>query len=279
MKRALIIGGVVIVVIVIGVVYFLYTSLDSIVEAAIEKYGSQYTGTAVGVDGVDLDLTSGKGAINGFSVANPAGFATADAIKVGRIAIVVDIGSVTGDPIIIKEIRIDKPKVTYEIGPDGDNIDAIAKHVQSQTGSGEGKTADKAGKEAGTEGGGGPKLIVEDLYVNGGEVGVSATALKGKTMSADLGDVHLENIGKDEGGASPGKVAGIITASLVKMVGVAIQTVDLGDIMKVIGGNTEGVPMKAKELGETVGKEAERAGKAIGKGAGEAGDKLKSLFK
>jgi len=279
MKRALIIGGVVIVVIVIGVAYFVYTSLDSIVEAAIEKYGSQYTGTAVGVDGVDLDLTSGKGTINGFSVANPAGFATAEAIEVGRIAIAVDIGSVTGDPIIIKEIRIDKPKVTYEIGPDGNNIDAIAKNVQSQTGSGEGKAADKAGKESATEGGGGPKLIIENLYVNGGEVGVSATALKGKTMSANLGDVHLENIGKDEGGASPGQVAEIITASLVKMVGVATKTIDMDAIMKVIGDNTEGLPMKTKELGESVGKDAGKAGEAIGKEAGEAGEKLKKLFK
>jgi len=276
MKRVLIIGGVVIVVIVIGVAYTLYTSLDSIIEAAIEKYGSQYTGTAVAVDGVELDLTSGKGAINGFSVANPAGFETAKAIEVGKVAVAVDIGSVTGDPIVIKEIRIDKPKVTYEIGPDGNNIDAIAKHVESQTGSGEGKAADKAGAE---EGGGGPKLIIEDLYVNGGEVGVSATALKGKTMSANLSDVHLENIGKDDGGASPGQVAEIITASLVKMVGVATKTIDMDAIMKVIGDNTEGLPMKTKELGESVGKEAGEVGESIGKEAGEAGDKLKKLFK
>ena len=251
MKRALIIGGVVIVVIVIGIAYTLYSSLDSIIEAAIEKYGSQYTGTEVLVDGVDLDLTSGKGAINGFSVANPAGFETARAIEVGRIAVAVDIGSVTGDPIVIKEIRIDKPNVTYEIGPGGNNIDAIAQNVQSQTGSGEGKAADK-GSAGADEGGGGPKLIIEDFYVNGGEVGVSATALKGKTMSAGLGDVHLENIGKDEGGASPAQVAEIIAASLVKMVGVAIEAVDMDAIMKVIGENTAGVPMKAKELGETV---------------------------
>jgi len=277
MKRVLIIGGVVIVVIVIGVAYTLYTSLDSIIEAAIEKYGSQYTGTAVAVDGVELDLTSGKGTINGFSVANPAGFETAKAIEVGRVAVAVDIGSVTGDPIVIKEIRIDKPKVTYEIGPDGNNIDAIAQNVQSQTGSGEGEG--KAADTGSAEEGGGPKLIIEDLYVNGGEVGVSATALKGKTMSANLSDVHLENIGKDDGGASPGQVAEIITASLVKMVGVATKTIDMDAIMKVIGDNTEGLPMKTKELGESVGKEAGEVGESIGKEAGEAGDKLKKLFK
>ena len=264
MKRALIIGGLVVVAIVAGIAYTLYTSLDSIIEAAIEKYGSIYAGTEVRVDGVNLDLTSGKGAITGFSVANPAGFETAKAIEVGKIAISVDLGSVTEDPIVIKEILIEKPKVTYEIGPDGNNIDAIAKNVESATGKGGGASDDKAGAQDGD----GTKLIIGDLYVKGGEVGVSATALKGKTMTANLDDIHLRNIGKDEGGATPGQVAGIITASLVKWVGVALKTVDLGDIIKVIGDNTKGAPAAVKKAGETVGKEA-----------GEAGDKLKKLFK
>ena len=143
MKRILLIGGLVVVAIVIAVAYTLYSSLDSIIEAAIEKYGSQYTGTEVAVDGVSLDLTSGKGEITGFSVANPAGFETPKAIEVGKIALAIDIGSVTGDPIVIKEILIDKPKVTYELGADGNNIDAIAGHVESEAGWGQGKAGEK----------------------------------------------------------------------------------------------------------------------------------------
>jgi hypothetical protein len=275
MKKFLLIGGLVVVVVVIGVAYVLYTSLDSIIEAAIEKYGSEYTGTTVSVDGVDLDLTSGKGAINGFTIGNPPGFETANAIDVGRIALAVDIGTITGNPIVIKEIVVDKPKVTYEIGPDGNNIDTIAEHVQSKTGSGGGGSQDKAAADSG----GGTKLVIDDLYVNGGEVGVSATALKGKTLSANLDTIHLEDIGKDGGGASPGQVVGIITASLVKWVGVAIKTVNMDDIMKVIGDNTEGLPMKAKEAGEAVGEKAGKAGEAIGKEAEEGVDKLKKLIK
>lgn len=272
MKRVLIIGGVVIVAIVVVVAYTLYSSLDSIIAAGIEKYGSQYTGTAVRVGGVDLDPVSGKGEINGFSVANPAGFETPTAIDVGTIALAVDIGSVTGDPIVIKEIVIDKPRVTYEIGANGNNIDALARHVESEIGSGEGK-----GK--GAPEGGGRKLIIEDLYVKGGEVSVSATGLGGKTVTADLDNIHLRNIGKGEGGVSQEQVAAIIAATLFKWVGVAIKGVNLEDIMKVIGDNVGGGPMRAKEAGRAIGKEAEGAGKAIEKGVGEAADKLKSLFK
>ncbi len=273
MKRVLLIGGGVIVAILIAVAYILYSSLDSIIAAGIEKYGSQYTGTAVRVGGVDLDPVSGKGEITGFSVANPAGFETPTAIDVGTIALAVDIGSVTADPIVIKEIVIDKPRVTYEIGADGNNIDALVRNVEAETGSGEGKGGTGGQEDTGR------KLIIEDLYVKGGVVSVSATGLEGKTMNANLDNIHLRNIGKGEGGVSQEQVAAIIAATLFKWVGVAIEGVNLEDIMKVIGDNVGGGPMRAKEAGRAIGKEAEGAGKAIEKGVGEATDKLKSLFK
>lgn len=274
MKRFLLIGGGVMVAIVIAVVYTLYSSLDSIIAAEIEKYGSQITGTAVRVGGVNLDLISGKGEITGFSVANPAGFDTPKAMEVGKIALAVDMGSITASPVVIKEVDIDKPRVTYEIGAHGNNIDALTRHVEAETGSdGDGTAGD------GTADGEGRKLLIENLYVRGGELSVSATGLKGKTMNVNLDNIHLRNIGKGEGGASAEQVAGIIAASLFKWLGVAIKVVDLQDLMAVIGGNVGGVPMRAKEAGELIGKEAEGAGKLIEREAGEAGEKLKKLFK
>lgn len=275
MRRVLLIGGGVIVAIVIAVAYTLYSSLDSIIAEAIEKYGSRYTGTAVHVDGVHLDLVSGKGQITGFSVANPAGFDTPKAIEAETVTLAVDIGSITGNPIVIKEIVIDKPRVTYEVGANGNNIDALIGNVEHNTASDEGKSAGKDGTEDGDE----RKLIIENLYVKGGEASVSATGLGGKTMDVDLDNIHLRNIGKGEGGVSQEQVAAIIAASLFKWVAVAIKGVDLQDIMKVIGDNVGGSPMRAKEAGELIGREAEGAGKIIEREAGEAGEKLKKLFK
>lgn len=273
MKRVLLIGGGVVVAIVIAVAYVLYSSLDSIIAAEIEKYGSQYTGTAVRVGGVNLDLVSGQGEITGFSVANPAGFETPKAMEVGTITLAVDIGSITGNPIVIKEIVIDKPKVTYEVGADGNNIDALIGNVERNTAS------DEVKGKGGAEDGGGRKLIIENLYVRGGEASVSATGFGGRTMTAHLDDIHLRDIGQGEGGVSQEQVAAIIAASLFKWVAVAIKGVDLQDIMKVIGDNVGGGPMKAMEAGKMIGKEAEGAGKLIEREAGEAGDKLKKLFK
>lgn len=275
MKRGLFIAGGVVVVIVVAVAYFLYASLDSIIADAIEEYGSRYTGTAVDVDRVQLDLTSGKGEISGFSVANPTGFATPRAIEVGTITLAVDVATITSNPIVIKEIVIDKPRVTYEVGADGNNIDALIKNVEHNTASDEGTSADTGG----AEGDSGRKLIIQNLYVRGGEVSVSATVLEGRTMTADLDDIHLRNIGEGEGGVTEERVAAILAASLFKWVAVAIKGVDLHDIMKVIGDNVGGTPMRAKEAGELIGKEAEGAGKVLERGAEEAGEELKKLFK
>jgi hypothetical protein len=268
MKRVLLVGGLAVAAIIIGVAYILYSSLDTIIAAEIEKYGSRYTGTAVRVDGVDLDLVSGKGVINGFSVANPAGFDTPKAIRVDRIALTVDVGSVTGNPIVIREVVIDKPRVTYEIGANGNNIDALASHFETETGAGKGGGGD----------GGGRRMIIENLYVRKGELSAGATGLDGRTVTVDLDDIHLRNIGGGEGGASAEQVARIIAASLFKWLGVAIEGVDLEDVMKVIGGNVGGTPMRALEAGKAIGREAEDAGRTIGREAGDAADKLKKLF-
>src|SRR6516164_147850 len=59
MKRAVAIAIAVVLVVIAGAVYYVYTSLDSIVKLAIERYGSELTGTAVHVESVKLALREG----------------------------------------------------------------------------------------------------------------------------------------------------------------------------------------------------------------------------
>ncbi len=113
------------------------------------------------------------------------------------VSLHVDTGTVTGKTVVIKEIVVDKPAVTYELGADGSNIDAIAKNVDAYMGGGGG--AGQKGEKSG-----GPKLIIENFYVRGGTVNVSATILEGKTLSAALLDIYLMDIGKEDEGATPG---------------------------------------------------------------------------
>ncbi len=84
-RKIIIVVGV-LAAIIIGGVGYLLTNLDSIVKSAIAKYGSQVTKTAVRASSVKIQLTSGKGAIGGLTVANPPGFATPYAVRLGTIS-------------------------------------------------------------------------------------------------------------------------------------------------------------------------------------------------
>ena len=265
MKKKLFIGVGFLLVVIIAAVFFIYSSLDSIIEKAIEKYGSEITQAKVSLDGVKISPTSGQGALMGLQIGNPKGFSSDYAINIGTTKITIDIKSITKDPIIIKEIYIDKPSVIYELTSKGNNFSAIVKNVQEYGGAADKKTKPADSKKAGKEG---PKLIIEKLRINNGEVKVEAAALKGKDITTKLPNIYLKDIGKSKGGASPGEVAEKIMAILTKKIGSAVGSLDLNQIIGNVG-NLQ------KELGGAI----QNNGGNINKQVDEAGKKLKSLFK
>jgi len=249
MKKWLYIGGALLVLVVIGL-YFLLTSLNSIVKAAIEKVGSDATQAQVRLKEVDIQITSGKGAMRGLTVGNPSGFKTERAFSLGEISLQVDVGSVTKDTVVIKEIVIAAPEVTYELASGGSNIDTLKRNVDAYAGAGKGR-AEKGAKSSGE---GGKKLVIENLYVRNGKVNVSATALGGKTMTTPLPDIHLTNIGKQSGGATAGEVT--------------------QQVLSAIGQSAAKAATSLPDVGKLVGSAKESAAGA----AGAAGEGLKKLF-
>jgi len=204
MKRRLIIGGVILVAIFAVLFYGVYTSL-------------------------------GQGAIRGLSVGNPEGFTTGHSFQLGEIQLALDVGTITGDPVVVKEILINKPAVTYELGSDGSNIAAIQRNVQAYMGPGDSSKGDTSE---------GPKLVIENLYIKGGEVNVKTTGLTEQELSTQLPDIHVKDIGKEKGGTSPGEVAKQIMAHLTKGVGSAVATLNLDKL----GDAVEEAAKGAKEM-------------------------------
>ncbi len=271
MKRGLIIGGTVVVVAVIGLVDFVFSSLDSLIKAGVETYGTEITQAKVTLETVELDITSGKGALSGLVVGNPKGFQTPSAFKLGRISITIDTATVTSDPVVIKEIVITKPDVTYELGPGGNNIDAIQNNVNAYMARfGGGKTAKADAKEDE-----GPKLIIRDLYIRGGTVNISAAILKGKKMTVPLPNIHLTDIGGKKKGATPGEVAEKILTSISKGASGAVAGIGIGKTLESLEKSLSGV---TKGLGGDLGGVTKDIGSGLEGGASEVGKKLKGLF-
>ena len=266
MKKGLFIGVGAIAAVVIGVLVFVVSGLDVLVKEAVETIGTEATQAQVSLDKVEISLKSGAGALSGLTVGNPKGFNTPTAFKLGGISVKLDIGSIGNDPVVIEEITINKPQVTYEVGAGGSNIDAIQKNVDAYA-----KKFSSGGGEKSKSGGEGPKLIINHLYIRGGKINVSATFLKGKALSTPLPDIHLKDIGKKEKGASPAEVVNKVIGSMTKGAGSAVGALNLDKMMESVTKGAEGAAKAATEGAKSVGE-------SIGKGMGEAGSSLKKLF-
>jgi len=260
-RKILIIIGVV-AVIIIGSVIIMLTSLNRIVAAAIERYGSMVTQTKVSVSSVDISLTAGTGSISGLTVGNPSGFSGTEAFQLGNISAKIDTGSITKDMAVIDNITISGPNILYEINESGkSNINIIKKNVQQFQGQGpSGKTenqkkgTEKTGKAEKTEKS--VKLLIRKLVIDKGKIDVRIAALD-KPLSVPLPTIVLSNIG-GKGGASPEEVGAEILTALTNEVGSAASRVGVDKYLgKTIDEITKGMtkgsePLKA--VGGTVKK-------------------------
>ncbi len=268
MKKFIIVGGV---VVVVGVMltFLLFSSLDSIITEAVEHFGSEITQTKVSLDKTVISATSGKGSLHGLKVTNPKPFKTPSAFEFSEVSLVLDIGSLTKDTVVIKEIVIAGPEITYEVGSNGSNIDALKQNVDSYSTPSrpdpyekkESEPSDKKQK----------KLIIEKLIIRDGKVNVSASFLDGKAMSVSLPSLTLNDIGKDKGGASPGEVTNKIVTALRQNINKAVGGLGLDQAKEAI----EGV---AKDLKGKLEKGLGDPEKLLEKNTEDIGNAVKGLF-
>lgn len=229
--RKILIGAGVLVTVIIGAAVFLLSSLDTIVKKVIEDVGSQVTGVKVSVGTVKISLSEGKGSISGLTVANPPGFSSDPAIKLGEIVMALDTGSLNKNPILVKDITVASPFVAYEMAAGGSNIDAIQKNLKAfsakQGAGGKAEPAKPASKEEEK------KLVIERLAITGGQVKLAAGGIPGAEGTAKLTDIVLTNIGKDGGGASSAQVAQKVMDSLVN--GALKSATSFGNLLGGVG--------------------------------------------
>ena len=268
-KWILIVVGVVAIV-VVGAVFLLVSNVDSIVKAGVEKYASEAVKANATLQEVTISTTSGEGSLRGLKVGNPQGFNTESAIEFGEVSVALDVLSLASDTVVIKSVVITAPQVTYEIGAAGSNIDALRKNVADYTGASPGSASTAAASGGAAAGEGGRKLMIENLYVRDGSVNVSATFLKGKKLSAPLPNIHLKDIGKDGGGASPAEVAKQLVDALAKESGVAVTALDLNKLTGAVGKAAAGAVGAAIGAATGAGGAAGAVGGAAGTAAGAA---------
>ncbi len=178
-----------------GALYWLTDNLDEIVADAIAHHGSAMTQARIGVEHVEIAPSTGKGVISGLTVGNPKGFKTPYALRVERIAVEIDLATLTEDATVIRTLVVDHPDVIYEKSHNTTNIEAIQKNI-----------ATYLGPKGGSRQRGTTRLIIEELTICNANAQASADFMGGKTISIPLPDIVLKNVGKARGGVTPGEL-------------------------------------------------------------------------
>src|SRR3954471_7791768 len=195
---------------------FGFVMLGSVVKASVEKVGPIVLKVPVKLDSANVSVFSGKGELHGFEIGNPAGFKSANAIKVGSVAVAIQPKSVLAEKVVIPSIRVQGPEITYETDLKGSNLAKILDNVKEMAGTG--STTNQPGQSGSKP----KKLQVDEFIITGGKISVAATMLCGKGATLPLPEIRLANLGQGPEGITPAelteKALNAVVAGTVKAV-------------------------------------------------------------
>jgi len=247
-KRYKILIGIGVISLILGIV--LLFSLGPIIKTAVNTAGPKLAGVPVQLEHADVNLFTGKVRIKGLLIGNPEGFHTASAMEINDFMLKIKMTSLFSKTILIKEILIDSPQITYEKSLKSSNLSQLQKNLASKP-----ETPAETPAEPSTEkkSESSKKVIIEDFQLNGATIHLSITALGGKKMTLPLPSVHMKDIGKDSDGASPAKVIEEIFGSISDAVVKAVSA--MGDVsLKGISDAGKGVTDAAKGAKDSIKK-------------------------
>ncbi|MEJ2415549.1 MAG: hypothetical protein P8Y45_01165 [Exilibacterium sp.] len=205
----IILGLVIAVALVVGIVVFLgLKNINAIVKRTVESVGPQVTQTNVTLEKVDIDITRGRGELNHLMIANPAGFNSDYAVRLGQIVLEIEPQTLLNPVIVIKEMRVGGVKLIAEQKDMvNSNLQQLLKSVQSKTGggsTGDSTTSDSAGSAAAPDSGSEIRMMVEKLVFAGSSVQIITEQWGEHTL--DLPDIEVDGIGDRETGLTPNQL-------------------------------------------------------------------------
>jgi len=214
----------------IALLVLLLNSLDAIVERQIEEHGSRLAGTRVALDGVDIDLTEGRGTFRGLTVANPPGFSRGDAIRLASVTLEIDLASLGGSPLHVERVEVGETEVRLEVSDTGrTNLDALRRNVESQP-------ADAAEDPGPAESDEAPRLQISHLRFAGGEIHTQGPHTGGKERRVPFPGLAMNDLGGARG-ATAGAIGKEVLLAFTRRVATIVARSELLDrVDKELGG-------------------------------------------
>ena len=281
---------VLLVVLIIAGAYYVWNYYDwhSKVRQMVHIYGSQVVGTDVNIGRIDISLKDGRGSVSDITVGNPNGYSKDLIIDLGNVSVKVDVESVKKalmetakksgpkvKTIVIDEVRVSKPEVTYELmNLNRNNANDVMANIKKNTSSSASKEdAKPADKDAVQYNVAVKKVVVEDgtATVAAGLLGVS------KSLSVPLPTVTINNVGTEKQGVTIGAGLARLFQEILKNTVNSVAKIDLSELLGNVSDLANGAVDAAKGVAGAAtdaakgaaGAATDAAGKAVG-GAADA---------
>ena len=258
-----------------GLLFFLKDNLDEIVREIIVTSVSDATQTNVSLAQVKLNLKEGVGILNNYQQGNPEGFQTKYAFRFDQAELDIDVGTILDDVVIIERVFINHADIVYEFNDGKTNFVELKKNIDKNT---KKKNSDqknnpvvdqeKTSGQSKTQQS--KKIIIRSFEMINTEVEAAMPFASSQTLSVQLPNIKLSNIGAKENG--------LLADELMKVFLDAMEK----DLKRVVNFKNL-VNDLEKDLKKQIDREAEKAIKKIESELGEIENikelkKLKDLF-
>ncbi len=246
MKKFVVRSLLILIVLVVLVALATHLFLGTAIKSGIETVGPKITKTDVKLNSVSLSLLSGSGKIKGFVLGNPQGFKTPAAMSVGAANLTLEPRSLLDDKVVIRDITLDGPEITFETDLTLVNLKKILSNIEEATGGGGKSSTPDTNQPAPAKPSEGKKLEVDNFLIKNAKVHVSVNAplIGQQTANVTIPEIHLTNMGTN--------AEGVTAAELSKEVFAAIVEKTEEEAKKVIADMTKGGKFFGKEPGAIV---------------------------
>jgi len=250
-----------------------------VIKNAVNKTAPIALGVPVSIGDVQLYPVRGIVKFTDLAIGNPEGFKTDNLFTMKELYFHFKVSSLFTQKIIVHEISVVGPEITYEATMSGSNVGALQKKLE---GAEEKKSEEKAEASKSAEEKPGKKIIIEKFVLNEGRINLSVPGMMGTAMPIPLPSIEMKDIGKEnnQDGASRKEVRKtIFDAIFSSVISVATSSGKLvGEGAKKIGEGAALISGAAVDAVGDVGGAAVGAGKAVGKGVAGAVGSVVGIF-
>lgn len=231
----------------------LYVFGGHLVKIGVETAATKALGVRVDIADVDISILGGSVEIEGLIVGNPAGYEHKNLLELGRARVAVNIGSMLGDTVQIKEVKLDGINLVIEQKGLSNNLQDVIKAIPS----GEPGQREEAAEP-------GKKLRIDSLEIT--NVTVKAKLLgKSDTVTLKLKPIRMTDLGSDDKltvAKLTGKILLAITVGVASQ-GAGVLPEDMTKTMKATLGKTIELGKTATEEGKKLIEESKDVGKGL----------------